>query len=251
MSTAFAAADRVTEESETAAYPVELNRTSGGRWVEWLATRGGVKTRRRVTSALISLASRLEGGEQRSATARRMMAEFYDVEIAPYTYGGVFAPGAYDRPTKVGRYSSISRGTRAFGRNHPFDRVSTSSYFYAPSFGILEEENLPPYVPLEIGHDVWIGFGVIITPGCARIGTGAVVAAGAVVTKDVPDFAVVGGGPAKVIKKRFPDDVCDAILESRWWELPPSRLKPMPPAFAGSIAGLDANRVAEELAALK
>jgi carbonic anhydrase/acetyltransferase-like protein (isoleucine patch superfamily) len=73
---------------------------------------------------------------------------------------------------------------------------------------------------LTIGHDVWIGTGTIIRSGI-EIGTGAVVAAGSVVTKDVPPYSVVGGVPARAIKKRFPADVVASIESSRWWDIRP------------------------------
>ena len=79
------------------------------------------------------------------------------------------------------------------------------------------EDNLP-FGRLEIGHDAWLGVNSIITTGCHRIGIGAVVGAGAVVTKDVPDFAIVGGNPARILRYRFPEDIRQRILEGRWWE---------------------------------
>ena len=68
-----------------------------------------------------------------------------------------------------------------------------------------------------VGHDVWFGYGAMIMPG-VRIGNGAIIASGSVVTKDVPAYAVVGGNPAKVIRTRF-DDATVARLEAvAWWD---------------------------------
>jgi hypothetical protein len=95
--------------------------------------------------------------------------------------------------------------------------------------------------PLVIGHDVWIGANVTIVPGCKTIGNGAVVAAGAVVTGDVPAFAIVGGVPAKFIRWRFPPDVQSCIEDSQWWLRPLSDLVPHMSWFEQPInAGLAA-----------
>ncbi len=73
--------------------------------------------------------------------------------------------------------------------------------------------------PITIGHDVWIGNNVIIPAHRPiTIGTGAVIAAGAVVTHDVPPYAVVGGSPARVLKLRFSEEVCADLMYSRWFE---------------------------------
>jgi tetrahydrodipicolinate N-succinyltransferase len=77
-----------------------------------------------------------------------------------------------------------------------------------------EEEN-----PLTIGNDVWIGDRVTILSGCKQIGNGAAVAAGAVVTRDVDPYCIVAGVPARLLKKRFEDELIDRLEASRWWEL--------------------------------
>jgi acetyltransferase-like isoleucine patch superfamily enzyme len=81
----------------------------------------------------------------------------------------------------------------------------------------------PPEGPVKIGHDVWIGYGSTIVGSC-KIGNGAVVAAGSVVVKDVRSFAIVGGVPAREIRRRFPDDICEALDEIGWWDLPESEV---------------------------
>jgi hypothetical protein len=90
-------------------------------------------------------------------------------------------------------------------------------FFYNSQLGWLAADTIPT-TTLEIGHDAWLGERAIITPRCSHIGIGAVVAAGSVVTKDVPDFAVVAGNPARIIRYRFPEKTRDVIRASRWWE---------------------------------
>jgi len=90
-------------------------------------------------------------------------------------------------------------------------------FFIIKKLGLVKEDNISRST-LRIGHDVWIGACVIITPGCCEIGTGAVVGAGAVVTKNVPAFAIVAGNHASIIRYRFSEDDQKSILASRWWE---------------------------------
>jgi acetyltransferase-like isoleucine patch superfamily enzyme len=117
----------------------------------------------------------------------------------------------------VGRYVSVAHGVRFFLRNHPMDRLSTHPYFFNRRLGVAPKD-VEEVGTLRIEHDAWIGENAIVTPGCRRIGIGAVVGAGSVVTRDVEDFAIVAGNPAKLIRHRFDEATQQAVIESRWWE---------------------------------
>lgn len=164
----------------------------------------------------VPLLPHIEGGEFYSLTLRRILRFYHGVEVGAYSYGECMKPGLW-RNVTVGRYVSVATGVRVIIRNHPLDRLSPHPFFYDPECGWVPEDTLPRG-RLEIGHDAWLGLNSIITTGCHRIGIGAVVGAGAVVTKDVPDFAIVGGNPARILRYRFPEDLRQRILESRWWE---------------------------------
>lgn len=175
-------------------------------------------------------AFKLERGEFFSVTARRIMRERYGISIGEYSHGSCFEPAAFSPGTVVGRYVSLARRIRAYPANHPVDRLSMHGFFFNSDLGYVSfsPSQGRPYVPstnvltntLVIEHDAWVGDGVIITPRCQRIGLGAVVGAGSIVTKDVPDFAVVAGNPAKVIKWRFTPQLQDCLRNSKWWTLP-------------------------------
>lgn len=151
-----------------------------------------------------------------SATARQLMSTFHGLQIGAYSYG-CFDPACFPSAVTIGRYVSIGPDVQVFRRNHPLDRLSLHPFFYNPQLGISGEDAIDT-IPLEIGPDVWVGARALILPGCRQIGCGAVIGAGAVVTRDVPAFAVVAGNPGRMIKMRFPDDICALVLESRWWE---------------------------------
>lgn len=161
----------------------------------------------------------LENGPFFSESIRRVLWRYHGVAVGAYSYGECLNGGAFPRGVVVGRYVSMASGVRVFLRDHPMDRLSTHPFFFNRELGIVEADTVE-MGSLQIGHDAWIGDRVIITPGCRRVGVGAVIGAGAVVTRDVPDFAVVAGNPARLIRMRFPERTCRIILESRWWEHP-------------------------------
>lgn len=173
---------------------------------------------------LMGLAAKLEGGRFFSKTMRDIFKRYYGVEIGMYSYGGCFIPGSLPRGTTVGNYSSTSSRMLVYRRNHPTDRLSQHPFFYNSITGLLEADSIEQIAdnPLHIGHDSWIGHQVVILPGCRVIGDGSIVGAGSIVTHDVEPFTIVGGNPARAIRRRFSDEIEQMVLHSQWW------LKPLP-----------------------
>lgn len=123
--------------------------------------------------------------------------------------------------TKIGKFCSISACCVIGLPGHPTNRLSTSPIFSSPSNALREkwvqEYTYKPEINVEIGNDVWIGYGAMI-PNNIKVGDGAIIAAGAVVTKDVPPYAIVGGVPARVIKYRFTQEIIDQLEKLRFWD---------------------------------
>jgi virginiamycin A acetyltransferase len=182
-----------------------------------------VKSRmlRKIIRALVT---RLEDGQMYSEALRRIFLEYHNIEIGMYSYGAYFDLERIAPFTKIGRYCSFAHGVHVINDNHPLTRKSTHPFFYDPSFGYVNSELLLRQV-IEIGNDVWIGRNALILPSVNKIGDGAVIGAGAIVTKDVPDFAVVAGNPAKVIKYRFSQETREKIKASHWWDKDIEQLK--------------------------
>ena len=131
--------------------------------------------------------------------------------------------------SRIGKFCSIADMVRINPGNHPMHRATQHHFTYRSAlFGLGADD---PGVfswrrakPVEVGHDVWIGHSAIILAGIS-IGTGASVGAGAVVTKDVAPYTVVAGVPAMPIRKRFPQDIQEALLRIRWWNWSHDQLK--------------------------
>lgn len=142
--------------------------------------------------------------------------------IGNYTYIG---RNSLIQNTKIGNYCSIAHEVICGLGRHPLNLFSTSPVFYRKinplSIQIVNKDiEFEEYLPINIGHDVWIGARAIIMDG-VNIGNGAIIAAGAIVTKDVPDFAIVAGVPAKIIKYRAERDYFIKRQEN-WWNYDPS-----------------------------
>lgn len=158
--------------------------------------------------------------------------------IGRYTYGYQELLKYHPLAEKIGRFCSINRTARIWN-NHPLDYVTThpflDSLIFYPWEAFEERERLiekygkyrdnAPFEdsalrdnrPIVIGNDVWISANVIILSG-VHIGDGAVLAAGAVVTRDVEDYAIVGGVPAKVIRYRFSKEEILKFQKIKWWD---------------------------------
>lgn len=130
-------------------------------------------------------------------------------QVGRYTYIG---KGSHVTISKIGDFCSIGSEVLIGPGEHDLSKISSSALFYENCLADLTRKG-----PTVIENDVWIGARAIIRRGLT-IGHGAVIGAGAVVTKDVPAFAVVVGVPARIIKYRFEPSQQDLILQSKWWE---------------------------------
>jgi len=150
-------------------------------------------------------------------------------EIGDYTYGHpeVLSYGEGAR-LRIGKFCSIASQVRIFlGGNHRTDWTTT--YPFAAFIGDWPEAAGIAGAPTSkgdvvVGNDVWIGHGATILSG-VRIGDGAAIGAMAVVTKDVPDYAVVAGNPARVVRMRFDDATIGRLIQLKWWDWPAEQVR--------------------------
>ena len=127
----------------------------------------------------------------------------------------------------IGRYCALASGVRFLmaGANHRMDGVSTFPFaifegaWADRTHDLIAVGATPSPGDTVLGNDVWLGYGVIVLPG-VRIGHGAIVGAGSVVTADVPDYGVVAGNPARLIRRRFSDGEVALLLRLAWWDWP-------------------------------
>ena len=132
---------------------------------------------------------------------------------------------------RIGNYCQFGPRVAIYGVNHPTHRITT--YINKNLFdGRLSPEKAGE--PVEVGNDVWIGYGAILLPG-VKIGNGAIIGAGAVVSKDVSAYEVAVGNPARVIKKRFDQEIVELLNKWQWWNLDPEELKQHESVFFENI----------------
>ncbi|MBY4871213.1 CatB-related O-acetyltransferase [Burkholderia anthina] len=143
---------------------------------------------------------------------------------------------------EIGRYGSFARDVTIGPGAHPIDWLSSHPFQYRSDFRFRVGDSFPGAdrykadqmtrqdkqstrpAPVTIGNDVWLGNGAFILPG-VTIGDGAVVAGRAVVTKNVPPYAIVGGNPARIIRLRFSESLIEKLLAFKWWRFAPWDLR--------------------------
>ena len=133
----------------------------------------------------------------------------------------------------IGAFCSIANRVSIGGVRHPTEFVSTSPVFLSHKDSVKAKFAGHDYLPVVrtvVGNDVWIGEGAFLKAGIT-IGDGSIIGMGAVVTKDVAPYSIVGGNPARLIRLRFEQDIVEALLKMKWWELPGSELQRLGSAF--------------------
>lgn len=145
----------------------------------------------------------------------------------------------------IGKFCSIACGTKFLFNcaNHSLESLSTYTFPLFYEEWELDKANITSAWDnkgdIIIGNDVWIGYEAVIMAG-VHIGDGAIIAARAVVTKDVPPYTIVGGTPAKEIRKRFDRDIIEQLLKLKWWDWPIEKIrKHLPFLTKGKLAKID------------
>lgn len=163
--------------------------------------------------------SRLEHCELGIHSDIQRYAMCYHTTFGDYTYTGRNFVSWY---SQIGKFCSISWNVGIGGANHDYNRISQHAFLYARQFGLMTENEVGYDRFTDdciIGNDVWIGCNAVICRG-VHIGDGAVIAAGAVVTKDVEPYTIVAGVPAKIINRRCSTELADRLCAIHWWDFP-------------------------------
>jgi phosphonate metabolism protein (transferase hexapeptide repeat family) len=158
---------------------------------------------------------------------------------------------------RIGKFCNLASGVRLNPTNHPVERASLHHFTYrSRSHHLADDDDAGIFAwrraaSVVVGADVWIGHNAIVLPG-RSVGTGAAIGAGAVVTMDVPDYSIVAGNPARVIRRRVDESTEMLLKQIAWWDWSHARLKTALPDFRVLSAGDFARKYShpETLAAL-
>ena len=156
-----------------------------------------------------------------------------NVAFGDYSYTDRFADLAN---AEIGRFCNIASFARIGPTDHPMDRASQHHFLYRSARYWDDAEDDPDFFARRaaritvIGHDTWIGHMAMIRPE-VRVGHGAVVAMGAVVTKDVAPYTIVAGNPARPVRDRHPPEIAERLIRLAWWDWDHDRLRAALPDF--------------------
>lgn len=129
----------------------------------------------------------------------------------------------------IGKFTAIANKVRIGAPNHPMERPAQHRFTYCPEYYEASATRDAAFfadrrgAKVTIGNDCWIGHAAIILPG-VTVGDGAVIAAGAVVSRDVAPYTIVGGVPARAIRRRFSEDIAARLARIAWWDWPDDAL---------------------------
>lgn len=167
------------------------------------------------------ISSKFSGNNKKLVKVENGVRIGIKTRIGPYSFIGANS-NIGDNCISIGSYCSIGQNTLIGPNIHPVDRLSTSAVFYSSSWGYVEHNEKDSFNSKSVilGNDVWVGAYSIILPGI-NIGDGVVIGANSVVTKDVPDFAIVAGNPARIIRFRFDERKIRELKKTKWWEKTP------------------------------
>lgn len=143
----------------------------------------------------------------------------------------------------IGSFCAIAKKVTLQAQNHDYRKPTDHIYLYEH---ILDQEYSGTGSGISVGDDVWIGTKATVLPG-VEVGTGAVIGANAVVTRDVEPFEIVGGAPAENIGWRFTEEKRDILLESRWWEWDDEKIRRKKEFFNSNIEEVSAEELKELL----
>lgn len=150
----------------------------------------------------------------------------------------------------IGKFCQIASSVEFMmnGANHQMNSVSTYPFFTMAGFEAKAPaaSDMPLKGDTIVGNDVWIGQNAVILPG-VHIGDGAIIGANAVVGSNVEPYSIVVGNPAKVIRKRFDDELIGMLLQWRWWDKPIEKIKELVPVLTNGDLGAVKQVIAKDL----
>jgi virginiamycin A acetyltransferase len=161
-----------------------------------------------------------------------------------------FYPDFYNDKLLIGKFCQIAQGVEFImnGANHQMNCVSTFPFYIFEKWneGVPPLDKMPIKGDTVVGNDVWIGQNATILPG-VKIGDGVIIGAKSVVGSDVEPYSIVAGNPARIIRKRFDDELIALLLEFKWWDLPIEKINELIPLLHSNDLDYVKGKISETL----